>query len=130
MTQLGFTRDLDVPWQDAVTQVTAALKEQGFGILTRIDVHDVLKEKLDADLPPYVILGACNPELAREAIGHAPEVGLLLPCNVLLEARPDGGTRVSFANPVVMGDLTGQAAMQPLMSEAEGRLRTALVAMA
>lgn len=85
----------------AVEKVTAALKTQGFGVLTRIDVKSTLKEKLDADFRPYVILGACNPPLAHRALENEPLVGLLLPCNVTVEST-ESGVLVSFVNPEAM----------------------------
>ena len=78
--EYGKTITLDVPFEDAVPRVKAAFNEQGFGILTEIDVKATLKEKIDADVDPYIILGACNPELARRALEIEPEIGLLLPC--------------------------------------------------
>ena len=125
----GFGRDLSLPFADAVTQVTAALAAEGFGILTRIDVHEVLKKRLDLDLPPYVILGACNPHLASQAIAGEPQIGLLLPCNVLVKANPQGGTTVSFADPAVMGSLTANDAMAPHMEAAKAKLTRALEAL-
>jgi uncharacterized protein (DUF302 family) len=125
----GFGRDLDAPVEQAIERVTAALKAQGFGILTRIDVHTVLAEKLGATLPPYVILGACNPQLAQRAIAAEEQVGLLLPCNVLVRDDGAGGSTVTIADPRVMGDLTRNPALAPLMAEAETRLRQALEAL-
>jgi uncharacterized protein (DUF302 family) len=93
---------LDSPYEEALDRVVAALKEQGFGILTRIDVKETLKEKLDVDFRPYVILGACNPKLANRALSARAEVGLLLPCNVTVEATDDGGSIVRIADPGVM----------------------------
>ncbi|MEZ4238806.1 MAG: DUF302 domain-containing protein [Myxococcota bacterium] len=127
-TTYGFGRDLDAPVEDAVARITAALKEQGFGILTRIDAHRVLAEKIGADIPPYVILGACNPKLAHQAITNEGQVGLLLPCNVLVQANPSGGSTVSIADPRTMGQISGNPALQPLMADAEARLRAALAA--
>ena len=124
----GFGRDLDVPPDVAVARITEALKAEGFGVLTRIDVHDVLQKKLGLELPPYVILGACNPKLASAAIGAEPQVGLLLPCNVLVKAAPRGGSTVSLADPAAMGEMTANPALAPLMADASERLRRALAA--
>jgi uncharacterized protein (DUF302 family) len=121
----GFGRTLDVPVDDAIGRITAALAAEGFGILTRIDVHQVLKAKIGADLPAYVILGACNPRLAHASIGAEPEIGLLLPCNVLVR-EVDGGSRVDIADPSSMGAMTSNAALTPMMADASTRLRRAL----
>ena len=94
--------DLTVKFDDAVELVTAALKKEGFGILTRVDVRETLKQKLNVDFRPYLILGACNPSLAYKALSADPKVGLMLPCNVTLEAMSEGGVRVCFANPALM----------------------------
>lgn len=126
---VGFGRDLDLPVDQAIDRVTAALKEQGFGVLTRIDVHQVLAVKIGVQIPPYVILGACNPQLAHRAIAADGQIGLLLPCNVLVQANTTGGTTVTFADPTVMGAMTGNPAMGPLMADAEARLRAVLAAL-
>jgi uncharacterized protein (DUF302 family) len=94
----AFELQLDVPFDEALERVGAALREQGFGILTRIDVKSTLKEKLGVDFREYVILGACNPKLAHRALSARPEVGLLLPCNVTLE-KANGGVLVRIADP-------------------------------
>lgn len=101
MSELAMEVRLDGPFEEAIEQVGAALKEQGFGILTRIDVKSTLKEKLDVDFRDYVILGACNPSLAHRALSARPEVGLLLPCNVTVE-QADGGVAVKVADPEIM----------------------------
>ena len=98
---------LDASYEDALERVAAALKEQGFGILTRIDVKDTLKEKLDVDFRKYAILGACNPRLAHRALSARGDVGLLLPCNVTVEEADDGGAVVRIADPDVMMGIGG-----------------------
>lgn len=103
MTQeIGFEVRLDMPYDEAVDRVITALKEQGFGVLTRIDVRATLKEKLGEDFRPYVILGACNPPLAHRALSQDAVVGLMLPCNVTVEQDPDGGSIARIANPEMM----------------------------
>lgn len=97
--KLGFEVVLPEPYEQALETVTAALKTQGFGVLTRIDVRATMKEKLNVDFRPYTILGACNPPLAHRALSHAPEAGLLLPCNVTVEEVEPGKTLVRLANP-------------------------------
>lgn len=95
--RIAFEILLDAPYEKAVELVSAALKAEGFGVLTRIDVRATLKEKLDAEFRPYAILGACNPSLAHRALLHDAEVGLMLPCNVTVEAAPAGGDRARRA---------------------------------
>jgi uncharacterized protein (DUF302 family) len=108
-TDLAMEVQLDSSYEEALEQVTNALKEQGFGILTRIDVKDTLKEKLDVDFRPYSILGACNPRLANRALSARGEVGLLLPCNVTVEEADDGGVIVRIADPGAMMAVGGFA---------------------
>jgi uncharacterized protein (DUF302 family) len=98
MEALGHEVTLHGTHAEAIDRVTAALKEEGFGVLTRIDVHDAFKEKLDLEFRPYSILGACNPALAHKALSAVPEVGLLLPCNVTVE-ETDGKAVVRIINP-------------------------------
>ena len=100
--EMGFTTRLEQPYEEAVDLVIEELKKEGFGTLTRIDVHDALKEKIGVDFRKYTILGACNPQLAHRALSASPEVGLLLPCNVVVEAALDGGTIVRVINPRTM----------------------------
>ncbi|HUP52235.1 MAG TPA: DUF302 domain-containing protein [Longimicrobiales bacterium] len=127
MSDLAFEVRLDGPFEKAIETVTAALKEQGFGILTRIDVKATLKEKLDVDFRPYVILGACNPNLAHRALSARPDVGLLLPCNVTVEAA-DGGVAVKIADPEVMmatGGFEDDATIAGVAAEARKLLKQA-----
>lgn len=100
--EIGFEVKININYDEAVERVIAALKEQGFGVLTRIDVRATLKEKLGEDFRPYVILGACNPPLAHRALSQDAVVGLMLPCNVTIEADPDGGSIARIANPELM----------------------------
>jgi uncharacterized protein (DUF302 family) len=100
--EIGFEVRLDLPYEEAVEKVIAALKEEGFGVLTRIDVRATLKEKLGEDFRPYVILGACNPPLAHRALSQDAVVGLMLPCNVTVEQDPDGGSTARIATPEMM----------------------------
>jgi len=101
MNDLAFDVRLEGPFDAALEKVGAALKEQGFGILTRIDVRSTLKEKLGVDFRDYAILGACNPKLAHRALSARPDVGLLLPCNVTVE-EAEGGVVIKIADPQVM----------------------------
>lgn len=111
-------------YEDAISRVEAALKESGFGILTRIDVKKTFKEKIDVDFKPYVILGACNPHLAHRALGSDDSIGLLLPCNVVV-TEADGGAEVTFASPRAMLDLAGNTEILSVAEEAERLLREA-----
>ena len=119
---------LRATFDDAVTRVRAALKEQGFGVLTEIDVQATLKEKLGEDMEPYLILGACNPPLAHRALGVDRRIGLLLPCNVVVRAEGDI-TVVEALDPQIMVGLTGQDALAPVADEAAARLGAALDAL-
>jgi uncharacterized protein (DUF302 family) len=99
-TQYGIRKQLDIPYEQAVEKATAALKGEGFGVLTEIDVRATLKAKLGADFQRYVILGACNPPLAHQALQSELEIGLMLPCNVIVYETQDGGSVVSAINPM------------------------------
>jgi uncharacterized protein (DUF302 family) len=119
---------LRTAFDDACVQVRAALKDQGFGILTEIDVQATLKEKLDEDMEPYLILGACNPPLAHRALNVDRQIGLLLPCNVVVRAEGDA-TVVEALDPQIMVSLTGQSGLVPVADEAAARLSAALEAL-
>jgi len=123
--EMAFTTRLDQPYEEAVETVIEELKKEGFGILTRVDVHDALKEKIGVDFRKYTILGACNPPLAHRALSARPEVGLLLPCNVVVEAALDGGTVVRIINPRAMmqfGALGDDVTLREVAEEAAGKL--------
>jgi len=101
-SEIGFEVHLNLPYDQSVEKVVAALKAEGFGVLTRIDVKATMKEKLGADFRSYVILGACNPPLAHRALSANSEVGLMLPCNVTVEELPDESSLVRIVNPIMM----------------------------
>ena len=125
-TTYGYTTRLPgVSFDDARTRVTDALKQEGFGVLTEIDVKATLKAKLDQDFRRYVILGACNPQLAHQALGAELGIGLLLPCNVCVW-EDDGGAVVSIARPDAMFELVENKAVEPVAKEADQRLRRVL----
>lgn len=124
----GTSTTLDVPFAEAVTRVRAALKEQGFGVLTEIDVTATLQAKLGEQIEDYVILGACNPPLASRALGIDRRVGLLLPCNVVVRATADG-TIVEALDPQIMATLTGRPDLKPVADEAAQRLAGALASL-
>jgi uncharacterized protein (DUF302 family) len=122
---LGFEMTLHQPYEQSLDSVTAALMTQGFGVLTRIDVRATMKEKLGVDFRPYTILGACNPPLAHRALECAPEVGLLLPCNVTVESIDPDNSRVRIANPSMMVDFAsepGDPSLQEVASTATQKL--------
>lgn len=121
MSALGFTVKSGMPYDEAVQRVTAALKAEGFGILTTIDVKDTLKQKLNADFRRYVILGACNPPLAHRALSADLDVGLLLPCNVIVYEQA-GGAVVSLVDPLVMLGVMANPAVEPIAIEAREKL--------
>ena len=119
----GFSIKTGRSMDEAVTDVTAALKEQGFGVLTEIDVQATLKAKLDLDRRPYRILGACNPALASQALEADPDIGLLLPCNVVVRQEEDGSVTVAFMDPVAVLNLVDQPGVEELATEVRGRLQ-------
>jgi uncharacterized protein (DUF302 family) len=121
---------LDLPYQKAVAAVRAALKEQGFGVLTEIDVRATLREKLGAEMEPYVILGACNPPLAHRALEVDRMIGLLLPCNVVVRAHGEDRTLVQALDPQVMIDVPERDELRPVADEAGTRIRAALDSLA
>jgi uncharacterized protein (DUF302 family) len=110
-------------YDSTVERVTAALKKEGFGVLTEVDIKATLKKKLDVDFRRYVILGACNPALAHQALQADAHIGLLLPCNVVVQEAPGGGVTVSIADPRAMFALVDSAAVAPVAEEAYARLR-------
>lgn len=114
---------------EAIGRVTDELKKEGFGILTEIDVKTTLKKKLDIDFRPYVILGACNPPLARQALEAEGQIGLLLPCNVVVQEIGSGRVSVSIADPKAMFTLVDNPAVVPVAEEAERRLRRVIQAL-
>lgn len=125
MSEIAFEVTVNAPYSEALERVVDALKTEGFGVLTRIDVHDTFKQKLGVEFPNYSILGACNPSLAHKALSNRPDAGLMLPCNVIVE-EVENGTLVRIADPAAMmqvGGLAGDSTMQEVGSEAGARLK-------
>ena len=122
MAACGFAVRLNIPYEEAARRVTAALKDEGFGILTEIDVQATLKQKLDADFRRYVILGACNPSLAHRALLADLDVGLLLPCNVIVYEE-DGGSVISVIDPLAMLGVLENPSLKPVAHAAQEKLR-------
>lgn len=120
--KLGTTVRLQIDMATAVARVTEALKAEGFGVLTEIDVKETLKKKINVDFRPYKILGACNPGLAHRALMAAPEVGLLLPCNVVVSQIDETHTDVSLVDPLSMLGFVGRPELTPIAEEAGVKL--------
>ena len=118
----GFSTQLHIPFQEAIGKVTEALKREGFGVLTDIDVQSTLKSKLNLDMRPYRILGACNPPFAHRAIMAEPDIGLLLPCNVLVREEEDGSITISFMDPEAVLELVGKPEMKEIAMEVKAKL--------
>lgn len=129
MSTYGLAVTLTAPFESVVAATRTALADQGFGILTEIDVAATMKAKLDKNLEPYLILGACNPPLAHRAITIDSSIGLLLPCNVVVRALPDAAVLVEAMDPELMVRVTGVPALQEVADEAGSRLRAALEAL-
>ena len=128
-TRYGMSTTIPIAYGEAVDRARAALAKEGFGILTEIDIAATLKKKLDVEFRPYVILGACNPPLAHRALMAEPDIGLLLPCNVVVYAADEPGTSVVAAmDPVEALALTGNDDIRPIAKEVKAKLRRVLEA--
>lgn len=125
-SKYGMGVEVALAYDEAVARVTDALKAEGFGVLTTIDVRDTLKQKLDLEFRQYVILGACNPHLASRALAAELEIGLLLPCNVIVYALEPGRTAVSAMAPLPAMGIVGNPTLKDVATEADAKLRRAL----
>jgi uncharacterized protein (DUF302 family) len=120
--QYGFGKTVALPFDVAIQQVTQALQEEGFGVLTDIDVAATLRKKLDKHMPPYRILGACNPAFAARALDAEPSIGMLLPCNVVVRQDDQGRVHVEFMDPTAVMDLVDQPGIGELAAEVRRKL--------
>ena len=127
-TKYGFGKTVEMKFADAVTRVTQALQGEGFGVLTDIDVAATMKKKLGQDMPPYRILGACNPPLAHRAIHAEPAIGLLLPCNVVVREDESGKVHVEFMDPNAVLELVDKPEINTVASEVRQRLERVMTA--
>jgi uncharacterized protein (DUF302 family) len=118
-----FSKKLNLPFVQAVARVTEALKREGFGVLTDIDVKATMKAKLGAEFRPYRILGACNPKLAYRALEIEDKIGTMLPCNVIVQEHPDGGVEVSAVDPVASMQAIDNPGLAEVAMEVQGRLK-------
>ena len=123
-------KDVKMTYEAALATVTEALKGEGFGVLTEIDVAETLKKKLDVDFPRYKILGACNPPLALKALSAQNQVGVLLPCNVVVQEHRDGRVEVSAMDPVGAMAMIGNKALDEIAGDVRGRLERVLAKLA
>jgi len=126
----ALTTTVDRPYETVLAEVRTALADQGFGVLSEIDLKATMKAKLDADIPPQVILGACRPPLALAALLAEPSIGLLLPCNVVVRSTGAQTTVVQVVDPQTMVSITGNPALQDVADDATGRIDAALASLA
>ena len=129
MSNFGFGKTVELDFDAAIQRVTEELAKEGFGILTVIDVQATLKAKLDVDMPAYRILGACNPALANQAISAVPEIGLLLPCNVLVREDEQAKVHISFMDPGAVLGLVEDARVDPLADQVKQKLENVMAAL-
>ena len=129
MSRYAFGKTVSTSYDDTLERTTAALAAEGFGVLTEIDVAATLKKKVGKDMPPYKILGACNPQLAHRVIDIEPQIGALLPCNVVVRVGGDGRTRVEIMDPRAVMALVDQPGVAPIAAEVRSRLERVLAAL-
>jgi uncharacterized protein (DUF302 family) len=125
--QYGFSKTVDLPYEEVIEKVATELKKEGFGVLTSIDVKETLKQKINVDFKKYIILGACNPPIAHKALQEEEELGLLLPCNVVVYEK-ENKTCVSIFDPMVMTKIIENDKMKPIATEIQEKLQRVLKA--
>jgi uncharacterized protein (DUF302 family) len=125
----GFGKTVSLPFAQALERTTAELAREGFGVLTDIDLAATMKKKLGLDLPPYRILGACNPPIAAQAVAAEPAIGLLMPCNVVVREDAAGAVHVEFQDPAPLFGLVGRAEVEPLARDVRARLQRVMDAL-
>jgi uncharacterized protein (DUF302 family) len=123
MTKYYFDKTVDLSFEDAVARVTEELKKEGFGVLTEIDIQATLKKKLDVDFRPYKILGACNPPFAYKALQTEHNIGLMLPCNVIVQDAGDGKSEVAAIDPLVAMSRVDNPALESIAKEVQAKLQ-------
>lgn len=123
MKKYYFDKTVNLTFDDAVSRVTEELKKEGFGVLTEIDVQATLKKKLDVDFRPYKILGACNPPFAYRALQAEHNIGLMLPCNVIVQDAGDGKSEVAAIDPLVVMSRVDNPALEPVAAEIAAKLQ-------
>lgn len=124
-----FSKKINATFPDAINQVKAALQTEGFGVISEIDLKEKFREKLQVDFRNYTILGACNPKLAYQAIGQEDRIGVMLPCNVLVQEREGGEVEVTAINPMETMAAAGNASLEALAQEVSGKLHQAIGAL-
>jgi uncharacterized protein (DUF302 family) len=123
MTKYYFDKTVDLSFEDAIARVTEELKKEGFGVLTEVDIQATLKKKLDVDFRPYKILGACNPPFAYKALQTEHNIGLMLPCNVIVQDAGDGKSEVAAIDPLVAMSRVDNLALESIAKEVQAKLR-------
>jgi len=126
MTTYYFNKTLDLPLEEAIERVTEELKKEGFGVLTEIDVQETLKKKLEVDFRPYRILGACNPPFAHQALQAEKNIGLMLPCNVIVQDAGEGKTEVTAIDPLVAMSHVDNPDLEPVAKEVRSKLQSVI----
>jgi len=124
-----FSKMVDLPFDKAADHARAVIADHGFGVLTEIDVSATLKKKIGADLPPYLILGACNPKMAYQAIQAEDKIGLMLPCNIIVQQKEDGKVEVSGLDPIASMQAVGNTALEETATKVRAMLKEIIEAM-